>query len=99
MPPSYLGPFPDDVLDLVRLVSEFLVAQGLYGGWEGVILKQGLPVDALLSQDAVVLAVEPYGLVEGPFPVPPLSLPDQAVAEKARGCIGHLVSADSLFFF
>lgn len=78
-------------------MSELLVAQRLNGGWEGVILKQGLPVDALLSQDAVVLAVETYGLVEGPFPVPPLSLPDQAVAEKARRCIGHLVSADSLF--
>lgn len=98
-PSSYLGPLPDDVLDLVGLVSELLEAQRLHGGWERVILKQGLPPKALLSQDAEVLAVEAEGLVQRPFPVSPLSFPDQPVAEKARRRIGHPVSAGFFLFF
>lgn len=97
--PSYLGPLPDDVLDLVGLVSELLEAQRLHSGRERVILKQVLPLKALLSQGAEILAVEAEGLVQRPFPVSPLSFPDQPVAEKARRCIGHLVSADFFFFF
>lgn len=93
-PGSYLGPLPDDVLDLVGLVSELLEAQGLHSGRERVILKQVLPLKVLLSQDGEVLAVETEGLVQRPFPVSPLSFPDQPVTEKARRCIGHLVSAD-----
>lgn len=57
-------------------MSELLEAQRLHSGWERVILKQGLPLEALLSQDAEVLAVEAEGLVQRPFPVSPLSLPD-----------------------
>lgn len=96
---SYLGPLPDDVLDFVGLVSELLEAQRLHGGWERVILKQALPLNALLSQGVEVLAVEAEGLVQGSFPVSPLSFPDQPVAEKARRCVGHLVSARFFFLF
>lgn len=95
--PSYLRPLPDDVLDLVGLVSELLEAQRLHGGRERVILKRGLPLKALLSQGVEVLAVEAEGLVQRPFPVSPLSFPDQPVTEKARRRIGHLVSTDVLF--
>lgn len=97
-PPSYLGPLPDDVLDLVGLVSELLEAQRLHGGGERVILKRALPTETLLSQGVEVLAVEAEGLVQGPFPVSPLSFPDQPVTEKAGRCVGHLVSADFFFF-
>ncbi len=98
-PRSYLGPLPDDVLDLVGFVSELLEAQRLHSGRERLILKQALPLKALLFQDGEVLAVEAEGLVQRPFPVSPLSFPDQPVTEKARRCIGHLVSADFFFFF
>lgn len=92
--PSYLGPLPDDVLDLVGLVSKFLEAQRLHSGRERVILKQALPLKAFLSQCIIVLAVEADGLVQSPFPVSSFSLPDQPVTEKARRCIWHLYSAD-----
>jgi len=98
-PPSYLGPLPDDVLDLVGLVSELLEAQGLHGGRERVVLKPPLLLEALVSQRVEVLAVEAERLVQRPFPVSPLSFPDQPVTEKARRCVRHLVSADFSFFF
>lgn len=96
IPLPYLGSLPDDVLDLVGFVSELLEAQRLHAGRERLILKQVLPLKALLPQDAEVLAVEAEGLVQRPFPVSPLSFPDQPVTEKARRCIGHLVSASFL---
>lgn len=98
-PSSYLGSLPDDVLDLVGLVSELLEAQRLHSCWEGVILKQALPLKALLSQGVKVLVVEAEGLVQRAFPVSPLSFPDQPVTEEARRCIGHIVSAEVFCFF
>lgn len=91
---SYLGPLPDDVLDLGGLVPKLLEAQRLHSGWERFILEQALPLDALLSQSVVILAVETQGLVQRPFPVSPLSFPDQPVTEEARRCIGHFVTGD-----
>lgn len=88
--PTYLRPLPDDVLDLVGLVSELLEAQRLHCGGESFILKQSLPLQVVLSQGVVVLAIEPDGLVQGPFPVSPFSFPDQPVAEKARRRVWHL---------
>lgn len=96
--PTYLRPLPDDVLDLVGLVSELLEAQRLHCGGESFILKQSLPLQVVLPQGVVVLAVEPDGLVQGPFPVSPFSFPDQPVAEKARWRVWHLHSADLKFF-
>lgn len=75
-------------------MSELLEAQRLHSGRESLILKQGLPLKAFLSQGVVILSVEAEGLVQRPFPVSPLSFPDQPVTEKARRCVGHLVSAD-----
>lgn len=95
---SYLGSLPDDVLDLVGLVTQLFVSQGFHGSRKSVILKQSLLLEVLLFEKSEVLSAEAQRLVHRSFPIPAFSLPDQPVAEKARRSVRHHDSPDGLFF-